>query len=51
MASSSKSWWQNRKERPNGSINNGDMIDKAKRDAVSELGSDIYLIIDLRLTP
>ncbi len=28
--------WQNRKERPNRSTNNGNMIKKAKRDVVSE---------------
>ncbi len=26
--------WQNRKERPNPSINNGDMVDKAKHDKI-----------------
>ncbi len=28
--------WQFRKERPNQSRNNGDMVDKAKHDVVSE---------------
>ncbi len=37
----------NRKERPNQSPNNGDMVDKAKRDVESEWVCDIYLIIEL----
>ncbi len=36
MASSSNFKLQNRKERPNQSTNNGDMVDKAKRDVMSE---------------
>ncbi len=39
MASLSNSWWQNFKERPNGSTNNGDVYEKGKC-PVSELGSD-----------
>ena len=38
MASLSNSRWQNRKQRPN-------MVDKAKRDVMSEWVCDIYLII------
>ncbi len=34
MASLSISRWENRKERPNRSKSNGDMVDKAKRDVV-----------------
>ena len=36
MAFLSISRWQNRKERPNRSTNNEDMIEKAKCDVVSE---------------
>ncbi len=36
IAFSSNYRWQNRKESPNGSTNNGDMVDKAKRDVVSQ---------------
>ena len=36
MASLSNSRWQNYKERPNRSTKNEDVVDKAKRDVVSE---------------
>ena len=36
MASLSNSSWQTRKEHPNRSSNNGDMIDNAKQDDVSD---------------
>ena len=36
MVSLSNSRWQNRKERPHRSTNNEDMVDKAKRNIVSE---------------
>ena len=41
-----KSSWQNRKDGPNRSTNNGDIVDKAKHDVVSDWVCDIYLIID-----
>ena len=37
MSSLSNAGWQNHKERPYWSKNNGDMVDKAKYDVVSEL--------------
>ena len=43
MAFLSYSRWQNRKERPNGSTNNKDMVNKAKHDVVS---CYIYLIVE-----
>ena len=36
MASLSNSRWQNRKDRANPSTNKEDMVDKAKRDGVSQ---------------
>ena len=39
MASLSNSMWQNRKECPNRSTNNGDMTEKAKRPWMSESGN------------
>ena len=43
MTSLSNSSRQNRKERPNRSTNNGDIVDKAKRLTVSEFATSILL--------
>ena len=43
MASLSNSRWQNCKDRPIGSTNNGDIFEKAKRDVVSEYVQSIKL--------
>ena len=48
MASMSNSWWQNCKECPNRCTNNGDMVDKAKRDVLSEWGSELWQLPNYR---
>ena len=47
IASSSNSRWQNRKERPYQSTNNGEMVKRAKRpvsDGVTDWVCEIYVI-------
>ncbi len=44
MASLTNSKWQTRKEHQNGCTNNVDMVEKAKRDVMSEEGIECHLI-------
>ena len=41
MVSFTNSWWQNRRERPNRSTNNGDMAELAKRPVRAGQGESV----------